>query len=167
MISNNTKKYTYSWLDKSPVFIMVVMFSTLALVSIKALIDQLIAWNSGESIDKGGIIVLALTITAFGLCLIFISNMNPNIQVSDVGLRIQVFLVWWIFVPWADVQDIRPIFGDKFSRSPMLVLVRKLTPIHSLIFGIYTNFQPAFMLGPKLKGYAELVGIIEKNIHKV
>jgi hypothetical protein len=95
----------------------------------------------------------------------YFSNFEPDIQVSEQGLKVQTFWFWWIFIPWEDVKEIKvPLFG--LSRSH-LIIVRKLTVIHRII-GIAggTFFKPAFLVSPKLERYSELVSTIKDNYGK-
>jgi len=88
------------------------------------------------------------------------SNDLPSIRISDDGISVQVFLFWWVFVPWEEVQEIkkRPLLRSR------LVVVRWLTPIHRLIGSTATGFRPAFVLKRSLIGFDEAVKTIEQRI---
>jgi hypothetical protein len=101
------------------------------------------------------------------LCAHFL-NLYPDIRASDHGLAVQVFLFWWIFVPWEHVVDIRPTGLSKLlgSSRSRLVVVRRLAFVHRLIGGADSGFQPAFIIKATMQGYNELVRLIKEKLGK-
>jgi hypothetical protein len=120
--------------------------------------------------DKLAIVVVVLgvwcSIAMFGLMIAFFVNFQPDIKVSQEGLYIQVFIFWWVFVPWANIEAIRPTWISCIlpTNSSRIILVERLTPVHRL-FGLYAfSFRPGFLLRRQMKGFDELLTIIENNI---
>jgi hypothetical protein len=95
-------------------------------------------------------------------------NLYPDIRASDDGLAVQVFLFWWVFVPWEDVVDIRPTGVSKLlgSSRSRLVVVRHLTLAHRLIGGADSRFRPAFIIKATMQGYDELMRLIKAKLGK-
>jgi hypothetical protein len=97
------------------------------------------------------------------LLLILFTNTEPNLRISEQGVAVQVFLFWYIFVPWQDVKEIRETILP-YSKS-YLVIVRRLTPCHWLVG--WTNgytFQPAFTIRKSLIGYDRAVKLIKDHV---
>lgn len=89
-----------------------------------------------------------------------ISSAYPNFRISNTGLIVQVFVFWWVFIPWKDVQEIR----SSLWGTSRLVFVRRLTPIHRIygwIFGLTP--RPAFMITRRIQGYDKAVKTIQRN----
>ena len=104
--------------------------------------------------------------SVFGILLSFslftiLANIYPNIRVSDQGTAVQVFLFWWVFVPWEEIEDIQ----DSFVAGPrtQIIIVRQLTPVHRL-FGLYgLTLRPAFRISRRLEGYHDAMRTIRKK----
>jgi hypothetical protein len=101
----------------------------------------------------------------FGFIGAVFANLKPNVRVSNRGLVVQMFLVWWHLIPWEDVKDIRSL---PIGRSRLrLVVVRQLSLFHQVIGTIYfAFFQPAFLISSEIDHYDELVKLIKKKIGK-
>ena len=156
--------YTYPWVEKVGLYAGVLLWASatlcLTLLSIRGLVEFLSQAMSGMA-DLRVVAALILLPTVPGLGLLVFSNTYPSLRISDGGITVQVFLFWWVFVPWRDVEEIRTVW---FSRS-RLVLVRRLTPVHRLIgSGNIWKLKPAFLIRRTLIGYDEAVKTIEKNV---
>jgi hypothetical protein len=164
---NNGILYTYSWIEKTVQYVVVLFWSIVMLfvtaILIMVLFRSLTLAISGMVVDPFLIGVCLLVLPFVLLFPLIFSNIYPSIRISNGGISVQVFLFWWIFVPWKDVEDIRRI---RLSRS-RLVIVRRLTPVHRLFGSSLTwRFKPAFIIKRTLKGYNEAVETIEEKIGK-
>lgn len=162
---NSSILYTYSWIEKTAQYVVVLFWSMVTLfvtvILIIVLFRSLTLAISGVVVDPFLIGVCLLVIPFVLLFPLIFSNMYPSIRISNDGISVQVFLFWWIFVPWKDVEDIRHI---RLSRS-RLVIVRRLTPVHRLFGSSITwKFKPAFIIKRTLKGYNEAVKTIEEKM---
>lgn len=140
---------------------VVVMILVVSVGLVIELADPMqdIVWDAAP--PWGGIFAILFT---FVLLLLF-SNMYPSFRISDSGITVQVCLLWWVFVPWEHVEDIRSI-SLPFSQT-RLVIARTLTPVHRLIGLLYgSTLKPAFRISRGLKGYNEAVRMIEEKIGK-
>jgi hypothetical protein len=159
--------YTYSWLEKMTQYV-VVLFSgvvvlTVTAILITVLFSSLIQAISGIAVDPLLIGVCLLAPPILALFPLYFSNMHPSIRIYDNGISVQVFLLWWRFIPWEDIEEVRSI---PLSRS-RLVIVQRLTPIHRLFCSSITwRFRPAFLLKHTLKGFNEAVRTIEEKVGK-
>jgi hypothetical protein len=140
---------------------VVVMMLVVSVGLVIELADPMqdIVWDAAP--PWGGILAVLFT---FVLLLLF-SNMYPNFRISESGIAVQVCLLWWVFVPWEHVEDIRSI-SLPFSQT-RLVIARTLPLVHRLIGLFYgSTLKPAFRISRKLKGYNEAVRMIEERIGK-
>lgn len=161
-------EYSYSWAQRAFSFLLTLMFTGISIFLISVSIISLIRWiigNGPTNIIVGSIALAAMAIIV-GFMTATFANLKPNIRVSDRGLEVQIFLVWWYSIPWQHVRDIRTIPFIGFSRV-RLVIVHKLTPIHWVIGTIYfAFFQPAFLIGSEIDNYDRLIHLIKKKIGK-
>ncbi len=95
----------------------------------------------------------------------FFLNFQPDIEVSQKGLSIQVFVFWWIFVPWSSIEAVRPTMTSHILRnSSHVILVERLTPVHRF-FGLYAfSMKPGFLIRRRIEGFNELLKIIKNNV---
>jgi hypothetical protein len=140
-------------------------FATAMLVI--ALLAGLVRWTQGGTFRNVEVLgALILAIPFFGFFVVLLSNTYPDIKLFEQGIAVQVFIFWWIFINWEEIEDIRPVLGG-FSRS-RLVIVQRLTPVHRLFGWMYSySTKPAFLIMPTLEGYEQLIQIMRRSITKV
>lgn len=91
---------------------------------------------------------------------LIISSAYPNFRISSAGLTVQVFIFWWMFIPWEDVQDIR----SSLWGTSKLVFVQGLTPIHRIYGWIFAlTPRPAFVITRRIRGYDKAVKTIQRD----
>jgi hypothetical protein len=69
----------------------------------------------------------------------FFLNWAPDLVLTFGGIRVQLFTLWHVFVPWQDVLEIRKSWIPCAGVS--IILVRGLTPVHrvfGLLYGLTT-----------------------------
>jgi hypothetical protein len=137
------------------------MLAFLNLVLGIQLMLKIVTWLLGDPMNSSSIVGLIIGLMIFGFCLALCSNAYPNIKMYDEGLKVQVFSFWWVFIPWADVEN---IWGVGIFRKSYPVAVRKLTPFHRIIGLGYGSMKPVFPISRTMEGYNELTKIIEQNI---
>lgn len=146
-------------------FVAIAVCAALAIVVGAA--GCLVLLLRGEVVDCRPLWIPVCTFLFTGyLCTIFL-NEYPDIRTSDEGLAVQVFLFWWVFIPWEDVVDVRLTTIGKMlgSSRSCLVVVRRLTPVHTLIGGTSgTKYQPAFLIRETLEGYADLMKLLRARL---
>ena len=157
--------YTYGWIERAGQYGAVLFTCVFAPITVAALFivvsqawDQIASRSATDLILMVGGSLSGLLIAV--LFPLLFSRTWPNIRISDLGISVQVFLFWWIFVPWEEVQEIK----RSFPFGSRLVVVRRLTPIHRLIGSTATGFRPAFVLKRSLVGFDEAVRTIEQRI---
>lgn len=99
---------------------------------------------------------------AGGVCWLLM-NMYPSIWVSSEGLFISHNLLWRIFIPWEDIEEIRsPILPWVGT----LVSARAITPLHRL-YGWQWGWtiQPSFLVDCWMSGQDELLREIRRRSH--
>ncbi|MBN1934081.1 MAG: hypothetical protein JW934_05430 [Anaerolineae bacterium] len=137
-------RYSYSWFSKARFTAGVLVCTIAALVVLSVMIFFIIELINGRDLqitgpvgvdEKYGIaaLFLGLGVMIF-LCCYFamlFANFQPDIQVSDNGVWVQIFWFWWFLIPWTDVVAIRPtLTGYILNSSSHIVLVRRLTLLH-------------------------------------
>lgn len=156
--------YTYSQVEKIMVYAGVLFFTVVTLIvtalSVLGFLEFLQDIPSDMLANLRMVAAYLLLPAMTSLFLFYFSNISPSLRITDKGIYVQVFLFWWAFVPWQDVEEIRRL---RLSRS-RLVIVRRLTPIHRLISsGSTWKFKPAFLIKHTLIGFDKAVKTIEKN----
>jgi hypothetical protein len=117
---------------------------------------------SGQLEDPMGLVVDLGAILVFGLVLLGLLNYTPNIRVYEEGLKVQIFLFWWAFVPWDDILYLG-LRSNPMGQS-RVVVVRALTPAHVVIGWIYAfRLKPGFLILSKIDRYHELMYIIKSR----
>lgn len=89
-------------------------------------------------------------------------NWDPEIQVTEEGLLVQVFIVKRMLIPWRDVVGLRPTVLSGLRMQ--LLVVRKLTLIHRILglsFGL--TWHPCIPIRGNIGGYDDLTSQI--NLH--
>lgn len=179
MTSSN--RYSYDSVAKAKIYIALVFFGALILLFLFMLVRFVIAVISGaffQSISEPlsleqSLTLLIIPLTTFFVLaflsveIAFFANFEPEIKVSEQGLHIQFFLFWWRFVPWGDIEAIRPTITSYVLRnSSKIVLAKTLTPIH-YSFGLAYAFQlkPGFLIRRRMRNFDQLCQIIEAKIH--
>lgn len=153
--------YSYSWSTKFLFYIFSILLAFLNLLFGIQLILKTVTWLLGGPTNSSSIVGLIIALLIFGFCLALCSNAYPNVKVYDEGLKVQVFLFWWIFVSWTDIENIWDV-GVFIKSYP--VAVRKLTPFHRIIGLGYGSLKPVFSVSRTMEGYNELIKIIKQNI---
>ena len=90
-----------------------------------------------------------------------------EIGVTDTGMKVRVFVFWWVFIPWEDVLGVTvpplPVYND--PRLMRLIRVRKLTLFHRLASICYaTGPQPILIVNKHMADYEELIQTIEDHV---
>ena len=164
-MSDNSIRYSLSWPRKAIAFLFTSFLTLLNLYLLAGVCIILINLPpDAEPSDIVIIVLLPIIVTLFFSPFIgVLSNLEPDILVSDDGLRVKFFWFWWIFVPWEDIEDMRvSLFGLSRSR---LVVARKLTFVHRIIGASYgTFFKPTVLISSHLERQSELVATIKKHI---
>jgi hypothetical protein len=134
-------------------FAVWVLVQSLAQFSVDADVRWIVAW-----------LALWLFPIFWAYSFVLFTNLYPQIRLSDKGIYVTVFLFWWAFIPWADVEEIRRVGWLRLSRS-RLVVVRRLTPFHRFIGWHYGyTLKPAFVIRGTLQGYDRVVKTIQNQI---
>jgi hypothetical protein len=134
-----------------------------SVITARWFIIDLLHQQADEPSDVLGLLFATFLLLVFGCIFLPFLNMYPSLRVSTDGLSIQVFLFWWIWVPWEGVLDIQPTISP-VSRSS-LVILRRLTPVHrciGLVGGL--TLKPAFLIKRTLRGYHEALGTIREHV---
>jgi hypothetical protein len=152
-------QYNYGCFDQVLVYGITLVSSVLALFLFADLIVGAYSVMGRElSVDElattGGYFLLVVFLS------LTVSSVYPSFRISRSGMTVQVFLFWWAFVPWDDVQEIR----DTLLGINKLVIVRKLTPIHRLYgWTLGLTPRPAFVIRKRIEGYDKAIKIIQRN----
>jgi hypothetical protein len=168
-------RYSYGLIQKGKTYFFLMLFGAaviyLFVISysfIQAIFLDIYAQLSSRStMDNSGdnfvaILSLWLFAACIGLFIALFSNFEPDIQISSAGLSVQVFIFWWVFVAWGEIEEVRP---TKTSFSSRIVLVRRLTPVHRLIGWIYAGrLKPGFLIRRQLEGYDEVLSTIREQL---
>jgi hypothetical protein len=162
---DNGVLYTYGWIEKAGRYGAVLFTCVFAPIIVAALfiaVSQ--GWDQIASRSTRDLILIVVG-SLLGLLIavlfpLLVSSTDPSIRISDMGISVQVFLFWWVLVPWEEVQEVK----KRFLLSSRLVVVRRLTLIHRLIGSTATGFRPAFVLKRSLIGFDEAVKTIEQRI---
>lgn len=134
-----------------------------ALVASLVLVDLVINIFAFAATGESDITHLASLLGYFLLLALYslaISSAYPNFRISNTGLIVQVFVFWWVFIPWRDVQEIR----SSLWGTSKLVFVRRLTLIHRIygwIFGLTP--RPAFVITRRIQDHDKAVKTIQRN----
>lgn len=153
--------FEYDWYIKFPFYIISILLASLNIFIGIQIILKITAWLSDNPTNNSSMIGLIIALLIFGFCFALCSNAYPNIKVYDEGLKVQVFLFWWVFVPWVDIENMWTI---GVFRKSYPVTVRQLTPVHRIIGLGYGSLKPVFSFTRAIKRYNELIKIIEQNI---
>ena len=159
--------YTYSLSERIAQYMFILPWAVItlsvALIFIVWLVQSFVQIMSGVVVDPLLVVACLLVPPLLAPFYLAFPNMYPSIRISHNGIAVQVFLFWWVFIPWDDVEDIRPA-GRLFRRPSRLVVVRRLTAAHRLIGWTYGwTFKPAFVIRRTLKGYDEAVRTIKEK----
>jgi hypothetical protein len=128
---------------------------------------------SGTSLDPEQVVGMSLFLVFLGLpslgISVFFLNLYSDIRVLQDGIEVQVFLLWWIFVPWENVLDIRPTIQSRIlgHRRSQLILVRRLTIFHRYIgWSLGMTLKPAINIKGTQRGYDDAVRLIRERLGK-
>jgi hypothetical protein len=162
---SNGVLYSYPLLPTKAVFYTLSLALAVAmLIWAGILILELLMLMLGAFSDGGNLLGAALFMTVFfGLFLVFFSNMYSDIRISDSGLGVKVFLFWWVFLGWDEVEEIRS--GPLSLSGTRLIVVRRLTPFHRLI-GLSAGWtlKPVIVIRRNLQGFHEAVRVVSEKI---
>jgi len=167
-------EYSYDWPQRILTSFFTFVFAGVSLYLIAVVIAGLVRWfiiydkppNMELRDIIGGSIGLTSMAIITGTMIATFANLKPNLRVSDKGLEVQNFLFLWHLIPWEEVKDIRsvPII---IRPGVYLVIARKLPFFNRLIGTMYfAFFQPAFLIGPEISNYDDLVHLIKKKLGK-
>jgi hypothetical protein len=166
-------RYSYSSFQKIRIYFFLIIFGVVMIAMLFGFLRLIVASIFGSNlpvttspnIDQQ-LAGLALTILFIGFGIALFANFEPDIQVADDGLYVQAFIFWWIFVPWADIETIRPTLTSYVLRnSPHIVIVKRLTPIHRFISCMYAfSLKPGFLIRRRIERFDELLKIIKDKV---
>ena len=162
MVDNLVQTYSYNLATKLFFYVFSIILVVLNLFLGIQLTLKIITFLNGST-NISSIIGLIIALSIFGFCLALCSNVYPNVKVYNTGLKVQVFSIWWIFIPWVEIDGIWTIGG--FVKQ-YVVAVRALTPFHRVIGMGYGSLKPVFPITQRLKGSDQLIKLIEQNIQK-
>jgi hypothetical protein len=169
---------SYPFWQKLWVSVLVLPFGLAGLLVAFDIVSDLIV--VGQGLASGatphiqeliGEIVPLAGLAAFSLLFPFLLlSMYSDVHLSEEGIRVQVIGLWWIFVPWQDVLDIRPTVQASLlgHRRSQVVFVRKLTWLHWIIGWVLgLKPRPAFNIKGTQTGYDDAVRMIKGKLGKV
>lgn len=152
--------FRYDWAHTAIFHILSLVSALVAFLVLVDLVSNVFALVATTESD----VTHAASLLGYFLLLVFysltISSGYPNFRISNTGLMVQVFVFWWVFIPWRDVQEIR----SSLWGTSKLVFVQRLTLIHRIygwIFGLTP--RPAFVITRRLQGYDKAVKTIQRN----
>ena len=168
-----SKKYTYGIIYKiseSLSYILAIVFAIIGLLFLCGLILSLFGVGG---IKTSYIPTLFWSFVGFGIwspfVFIYMANMNVDIEVEDLGLRIK-FLFKSLFLSWNEIDEFKP--GKTLGLIPLkrvrvLVTNSALTPFHRLYGLMYggTN-KPSLVVVTNISDHEELFKIIKNKRKK-
>lgn len=160
--SSNKITFSYSWDRKLLRYIFVMVFGGLAIFLLTVYLLYVIRWLIGETVDPYLLWILPITIVLIAFFPAILANIEPDIQISQQGLRIQFFLLWWLFIPWDDIQEVRNSLSG-LSLGRRVIIVRRLTIIHRLIsWFTCLTLRPGFLISKRIDSFDDLMRIIRQ-----
>lgn len=161
MNDDSYQLYSYNLYTKFLFYLFSIILAFLNLLLVRQLVLQIEIWFSSGTMNSTTIVGIVIVLLILGFSFVLCSNAYPNIRVYDKGLKVQVFLFWWVFVPWTEIEG---IWAVGLVRKSYPVAVRKLTPFHRIIGLGYGSLKPVFPIGWSMKRYEELIKTIRENI---
>jgi len=161
--------YSYSLPERLAYFLVSLFLGFLALslavFAICFLAVSLIHFSIEHDLRSvlAGLVFGLVPVFLFHVSLLFF-NSYPQIGLSNEGIYVTVFFVRQVFVPWADVAEIRNIATLLQSRS-RLIVVHRLTPFHKLVGWQWGGiFKPAFVVRGTIEGYDRVIRAIREQV---
>lgn len=92
---------------------------------------------------------------------------TAEVEICEQGMRVRIFILKRVFIPWQDILDVRPPPLPGYSDPSLWVFiqVRKLTIFHRLLGMAYLmGPQPVLVVNRYLKGYDEFLSALREHI---
>jgi hypothetical protein len=154
------ERFQYGCAHSAIFHVLALISASLAFLELIDLLSNVFGFFVGADPD---IAQLATSLGYFLLLLFYsltMSSAYPSFRISSTGLTVQVFIFWWVFIPWKDVQGIRSALWG----TSRLAFVRRLTPIHRIYGWIFAlTPRPAFIITRRINDYDRAVKLIQRN----
>ena len=123
-------------------------------------------WGNRPIGDYVGLLLGSLIFLVIGGTLL---TLYTEVIVTEDGLKVRVLVFKWVFIPWAEVLGITvtPLPGANSPSLWRFIQVKRLTIFHRLTSSCYlTGLNPVIIINKNLRGYEELVQVIEKHLEQ-
>ena len=97
---------------------------------------------------------------------IFLALVNDPIELNDEGIRVKIFIFFWVLIPWNEVLAVKttgiPFYG--IDRC-FFICVKRLSIFHRLIsLSYYLGLMPAIIVYNFNNNYDELLSFVQSKI---
>ncbi len=147
-----------SWLGRAALWLLLTVVLIFALFDIFGAMENALNGVFGW-LDA---LRLAAALLAGGVFWAYATNLYPNVDVAEDGLRVEWFR-GMLFIPWERVIRVKE--ANNLGFKAYAVQVKGLTPLHRLYGMFYLRrFYPAFVIFSNLPEYEKLLETVRKHL---
>jgi len=124
--------------------------------------DTLFGDNATINYDyylQGGLVMMFMG-------LFFLVRTN-EFQIENDGIKVSIFFLFWVFIPWEDVLEITTLKLPGYSNPNMIrvLRVRNLTIFHRLASFLYfAGLHPIMIISNQLINFEDFINTIETKL---
>ncbi len=101
----------------------------------------------------------------FAFVILYLPNSYPDVKVDAFGLYVQYFSIYWKFIPWEEVNEIRN--GLPYFPGMIVVVFSNRLPLFYSLFGLSAlHLKPGFNIWFNISNHHSLVKLIREKMNE-
>jgi hypothetical protein len=122
---------------------------------------------NGVQVQTETFVWLSIVVLIMLLNVVIYLNWQPDFVVQDEGIVVKVYHFWEKTIPWENVIDVKHSWIPITGKQIYVVVVRRLTPLHSVIGMLYgLTTKPAFVITRALEEREKAASLINSHVKK-